>query len=80
MRKIFMSLAIWVLAYNGAGAGIFKEDVNLADLSQLSPEVLETLKDTEFNVFLRKVKHAGTKVLENKAKDDLKIAYEKASI
>jgi hypothetical protein len=67
-------MAILVLGYNGAGAGIFKEDVNLADLSQLSPEALETLKDTEFNVFLRKVKHAGTKVLENKAKEDLKIS------
>ena len=74
MRKILMSLAILVLVYNGADAGIFKEDVNLADLSQLSPEALETLKHTEVNVFLRKVKHAGAKVLENKAKDDLKIS------
>ena len=72
MRKILMSLAILALVYNGADAGLFKEDVNLADLSQLSPEDLETLKDSEFNVFLRKVKHAGAKVLENKAKDDLK--------
>ena len=71
MRKIFMSLAILVLAYNGAGAGIFKEDVNLADLSQLSQEALETLKDFEFNVFLRKVRLAGAKVLENKAKDGI---------
>ncbi|MBT8368163.1 MAG: hypothetical protein KJP23_26010 [Deltaproteobacteria bacterium] len=74
MRKMLMSLAILALVYNGADAGIFKEDVNLADLFQLSPEDLETLKDTEFNVFLRKVKHAGAKVLENKAKDDLKIS------
>lgn len=72
MRKILMSLAILALVYNGADAGLFKEDVNLADLSQLSPEDLETLKDSEFNVFLRKIKHAGAKVLENKAKDDLK--------
>ena len=46
--------------------------MDLADLSQLSPEALETLKETEFNVFLMKVKHAGAKVLENKAKEDLK--------
>ena len=72
MRKILMSLALLALVYNGADARLFKEDVNLADLSQLSPEALETLKNTEFNVFLRKVTHAGAKVLENKAKDDLK--------
>ena len=71
MRKILMSLAILALVYNGADAGLFKEDVNFADLSQLSQEALETLKNTEFNVFLMKVKHAGAKVLENKAKDDL---------
>lgn len=72
MRKFIMSLAILALVYSDADAGLFKEDVNLADLSQLSPEALETLKDAEFNVFLRKVTHAGAKVLENRAKDDLK--------
>jgi len=72
MRKILMYLAILVLFYNGANAGLFRDDVDLADLSQLSPDALETLKDTEFSVFLSKVKHAGAKVLENKAGDDLK--------
>jgi hypothetical protein len=71
MRKIIMSLAILALVYSDADAGIFKEDVNLADLSQLSQEALETLKDFEFNVFLRKVRLAGAKVLENKAKDGI---------
>ena len=74
MRKILIYLAILVLFYNGANAGIFGDDVGLADLSQLTPDALETLKDTEFNVFLTKVKHAGAKVLENKAGDDLKTA------
>ena len=72
MRKILVGLAILVIFYNSAYAGLFKDDVDLADLSQLSPEVLETLKQTEFNVFLMKVKHAGAKVLENMAKNDLK--------
>jgi len=72
MRKILIYLAILVLFYNGANAGLFRDDVDLADLSQLSPDALETLKDTEFNIFLTKVKHAGAKVLENKAGDDLK--------
>ncbi len=74
MRKILIYLAILVLFYNGANAGMFGDDVDLADLPQLSPDALETLKDTEFNVFLTKVKHAGAKVLENKAGDDLKKA------
>ena len=72
MRKILMSLAILALFYNGASAGLFGDDVDLADLSQLSPDALETLKDTEFKVFLTKVMHAGAKVLENKSSDDLK--------
>ena len=69
-----MILALLVLFYYSADAALFGDDVDLADLSQLSPDALETLKDTEFNVFLTKVKHAGAKVLENKAGDDLKTA------
>ena len=72
MRKILMGLAILAIVYNSANAGLFKDDVDLADLSQLSPEALETLKDTEFNVFLMKVRHAEAKVLENKVKEDFK--------
>ena len=67
-----MNLAILVLFYYSANAGLFGDDVDLADLSQLSPDALETLKDTEFNVFLTKVKHAGAKILENKASENLK--------
>jgi len=69
-----MYSAILVLFYSSANAGLFGDDVDLADLSQLSPDALETLKDTEFNVFLTKVKHAGAKVLENKASENLKAA------
>jgi len=72
MRKILMGLAILGLFYSGASAGLFGDDVGLADLSQLSPDALETLKDTEFKVFLTKVGHAGAKVLENKSSGDLK--------
>jgi hypothetical protein len=52
MRKIFLVLAILAFGYNGAYAGLFKDDVDLADLSQLSEEALESLKDTEFKVIL----------------------------
>ena len=72
MRKILIYLAFWALVHNGANAGLFGDDVDLADLSQLSPDALQTLKDTEFNLFLTKVRHAGAKVLETKAGDDLK--------
>jgi hypothetical protein len=72
MRRIFVVLAILVFGYSGSHAGLFKDAVDLADLSQLSAEALETFKDNEFNVFLMKVKHNGAKVLENKAKNDLK--------
>ena len=72
MRKILIYLAILALVHNGANAGLFGDDVDLADLSQLSPDALETLKDTEFNVLLTKVEHAGAKILENKARKDLK--------
>ena len=66
MRKILMSLAILALVYNGANAGLFGDDVDLADLSQLSPAALETLKDTEFDLFLTKVKHAGVRFWRTK--------------
>ena len=56
MRKILIYLVILALVYNGANAGLFGDDVDLADLSQLSPDALETLKDAEFNVFFTKVK------------------------
>ena len=69
-----MILAFLVFFYYSANAGLFGDDVDLADLSQLSPDALETLKDTEFNVFLTKAKHAGAKVLENKAGENLKTA------
>ena len=72
MQKILMILAFLVFFYYSANAGLFGDDVDLADLSQLSPDALETLKDTEFNVFLTNVRHAGAKVLENKAGNDLK--------
>jgi len=74
MRKILIYLAILALVHNGANAGLFGDDVDLADLSQLSPDALETLKDTEFNVFLTKVEHAGAKILWKEKEVDVQIA------
>ncbi len=77
MRKIFVVLTILAFGYNGANAGLFKDDVDLADLSQLSAEALESLKDPEFKVIVMKINHAGAKVLESIAREDLK-EYQKA--
>ena len=55
-------------------AGLATSLLSAVPLSQLSPDALETLKDTEFNVFLAKVKHAEAKILENKAGENLKTA------
>ncbi len=74
MRKVLIVLAILAIIYNGAEAGIFKDDVDLTDLSMLTQDTLETLKNTEFNVFLMKVKHAGAKASVKKANDDLETA------
>lgn len=65
-------LPILAFGYSGTNAGLFKEDVDLADLAQLSAESLEPLKDSEFKVILMKINHAGAKVLERKAREDLK--------
>jgi hypothetical protein len=58
----------------GAGAVVFKDSVDIVDLAQLSPEVLETLKDVEFNLFLAKIEHARAKVTQRKAEEALKAA------
>ena len=76
MRKT----AIWLMVLMGvclwarSEAGFFGDEVDLADLSQLSPEALDTLKEVEFALFIARVKHAGAKVKENRAREDLKSA------
>ena len=76
MRKIAICLTVLmsICLSVRSEAGLFGNDVDLADLSQLSSETLTTLKDVEFEVFMAKVKHAGAKVRENRAREDLKSA------
>ena len=76
MRKIAICLTVLmsICLSVRSEAGLFGDDVDLADLSQLSSETLTTLKDVEFEVFMAKVKHAGAKVRENRAREDLKSA------
>lgn len=72
MKKIGGCLILLMVLAAAAEAGILPEKVELADLSQLSSEALETLKDSEFRVFLAKVRHAEKKVFEKQAKEDMK--------
>ncbi len=76
MRKIPIYLVVLVLYYNGADAGIFGDDVDLADLSQLSPDALETLKDTEFKGYQKALDTETKEIAEAKK---LKAGHEKIS-
>jgi hypothetical protein len=76
MQKIFMILALLVFFYYSANAGLFGDDVDLADLSQLSPDALETLKDTEFKEY-QKALNAETKAMLEA--NNLRTKYEKTS-
>jgi len=76
MRKtaIWLMVLMGVCLWERSDAGLFGDEVDLADLSQLSSEALDTLKDVEFAAFIARVKHAGAKVKENRAREDLKTA------
>lgn len=76
MRKIAICLTVLMsICLSGRSeAGLFGNEVDLADLYQLPSEALSTLKDVEFAVFVANVKLAGAKVKENRAKEDLRTA------
>lgn len=69
-----MILALLVIFHYSANTGLFGENVDLANLSQLSPDALETLKDTEFKEYQKALKAETKKMLESK---DLRTEYEK---
>ena len=74
MKKLILSLMITLCVYTGAKAADYKDSVDMADLVQLSPEALDTLKNVEFDVFLAKIQHFRTKAEARKARDALKTA------
>jgi hypothetical protein len=74
MRRVFLFLLTLLLVSSPAYGGLFKESVEFADLSQLSEEGLQSLKDTEFDVFVAEVRLAAVKVTKDLAQDDLKQA------
>ena len=76
MQKILMILAFSVFFYYSANAGLFGDDVDLADLFQLSPDALETLKDTEFKEYQKAL---STEIKEIAEAKKLNAEYEKMS-
>jgi len=74
MRKTFISLMMALLVYPVAEAAAFKDSLDLADLAQLSPAALETLKDVEYKVFLANIEHARSKATAQKTREALKAA------
>jgi hypothetical protein len=71
---LFISIIALIFISHSSMASFFKDAVDMADLSQLSPHALETLKDSEFKVFLETLGHAAEKVKANKAREELKSA------
>jgi hypothetical protein len=74
MKKMIAGIVLFIFSYAIAETAEFKDSVDLADLSQLSSEALETFKDMEFKVFLTKIEHARAKAKVRKAEEALKAA------
>ena len=74
MRKVYLSLIIILAICTESHAGFFSQSVDFSDLAQLSSEGLQTLKETEFAVFLKQVKVAGAQSDLKKAQGALKAA------
>ncbi len=74
MRAFVLLLSSVCLILSHSEAAFFGEDVDLADLSKLSPEALNSLRDVEFAVFTAKVKHAGAVETEKEYKASVKSA------
>ena len=72
MRKLLITIILFVTFPALVHAGFFGDSVDLADLAQLSQMGLEDLKDSEFEVFLAQVRLAGAKEDLKKANGELK--------
>lgn len=73
-NKWLVSVCLVALLVSVAQAGLFKNSVDLADLSEVSPEALESLRETEFAVFLAEVQLNTSKAAERRAAGGLKAA------
>ena len=77
MKKLFMTGVILLAFSVSASAGLLDRGVAYEDLALLSEEALNSLKETEFAVFLAEVKHAAARVEEEQAEKALKKAKER---
>ena len=66
-KKLLVFICSVGLLVTAAQAGLFKNSVDLADLAEVSPEALETLKETEFAVFVAHVRLNAAKAAERRA-------------
>lgn len=66
-KKLLVLICSAALMATGVQAGLFKNSVDLADLSDLSPQSLENLKESEFAVFLAQVQLNAAKAAERRA-------------
>jgi len=74
MRKVYLSLIIIFTVCTVSHAGFFSQSVDFSDLSQLSSEGLQMLKEAEFAVFLEQVNVAGARSALKNAQGALKAA------
>ena len=73
-KKLLILICSVALMATTAQAGLFKNSVDLADLSEVSPQTLETLKETEFAVFVAQVNLNAAKAAERRAAGGVKAA------
>lgn len=74
MKKLLILACCGVLLTTIAVAGLFKNSVDLADLSEVAPEALETLQATEFAVFVEQVRLSAAKAATARAEGGVKTA------
>ena len=73
MKKLIIIGGILLFAIT-AQAGLFKNSVDLADLSEVPAEKIESLRDSEFQVFLAQVQLGTAKAGERRAAGGVKAA------
>jgi len=73
-NRLLMLICVVCVMTTATQGGLFKNSVDLADLSEVSPDSLETLKDTEFAVFVAQVRVHTVKAAENRAAGGVKAA------
>ncbi len=78
--RIAVSVLLALAVSMTAQAGLFKDAVDVADLAQLSPEGLESLKESEFAAFVARVRLQAAKEREDQAQGALKAAQRNVSV